>query len=479
MPADCVDAPEVPDAIATLIDRLDGDPDNASAKSLTNWQTFCHAMAKRHGFCQVWLNRFEPDNCLQPITGTGVLQVDGCTTPCSEDLNSDETPNPYAIVRDFGEHGVYRLWRYARPKCSARDSTAVGATFTCKWLLPNGKSFALTFHGPEKFRHPEPSLVLELTATSRYLKLCFETRTRLRLETLQKTLNRSPSPVFLADHEQRIFWVNRALQRMHAADERSVVGQRIGGEGEIIRLKMSDAPCALLQTSVSLESGQEVLTSGEASARVWIVKSLAPLLDASGLAEAYLGMLCDAGTDEASAHPAKESYQTDDLTGLMSRTYFLEQLRQRLSLPTSDKQGCALLFLDLDRFKHVNDRHGHVTGDRLLAAVGERLRQCLRGIDLVARYGGDEFVVLATEIADDTAVRLIAKRILASFSSPFEVDGRQLSVGISIGIAHYPRDADSDEALIRCADTAMYAAKNTGCGYLQYAVLGAKYECLI
>jgi diguanylate cyclase (GGDEF)-like protein len=118
----------------------------------------------------------------------------------------------------------------------------------------------------------------------------------------------------------------------------------------------------------------------------------------------------------------------------------------------------ALLYLDLDRFKPVNDEFGHATGDALLVAVAERLEHCTRPGDVVARLGGDEFAVLVAA-PDAEAIAGIQRRILAGFASPFEIGGHRLSLGVSVGRAVYPVDAADADGLLREADVGMFAHK--------------------
>jgi diguanylate cyclase (GGDEF)-like protein len=153
----------------------------------------------------------------------------------------------------------------------------------------------------------------------------------------------------------------------------------------------------------------------------------------------------------------------DALTGLPNRTLFLDRLEQylRRARRREDEAGAAVLFLDLDRFKLVNDSLGHQVGDRLLQAVAQRLDTALRPGDTVARMGGDEFTVLLEDVTDAREATVVAERVLATLADPFDLAGRELFVSSSIGIALGGPDADPEE-LIRDADVAMYRAKAGG-----------------
>ncbi|MEW6354316.1 MAG: EAL domain-containing protein [Pseudomonadota bacterium] len=167
----------------------------------------------------------------------------------------------------------------------------------------------------------------------------------------------------------------------------------------------------------------------------------------------------------------------DALTHLPNRVLFLDRLGQALVRGPWHKRLVAILFLDLDRFKHINDTLGHNVGDLLLKAVGERLQTYVREGDTVARLGGDEFAVILADIARAADVARIAQKITRGLTQPFKLDGHELSITPSIGISLYPSDATDAPTLLKNADTAMYRAKERGGGYQLYSSnMNAKAE---
>jgi diguanylate cyclase (GGDEF)-like protein/PAS domain S-box-containing protein len=158
----------------------------------------------------------------------------------------------------------------------------------------------------------------------------------------------------------------------------------------------------------------------------------------------------------------------DSLTGLLNRAAFLEQLVPAMRRAEQQGQQLALLFIDLDNFKRVNDSLGHLEGDKVLRTVAERIGACLRGSDLVARFGGDEFVVLLEDLQARDDVLVVLMALLSVVEVPVRVDGRDLFVTPSIGIAMFPEHGRSAEALIQHADTAMYLAKSGGRANYQF-----------
>jgi diguanylate cyclase (GGDEF)-like protein len=176
-------------------------------------------------------------------------------------------------------------------------------------------------------------------------------------------------------------------------------------------------------------------------------------------------------TDLAAARQ-REHYLAmhDSLTGLSNRSAFLDHLRRMLSYATRHQKNAAVLFLDLDRFKSVNDTVGHPIGDDLLKVVGERLTRCLRATDLVARLGGDEFLIALPDVEREHDAARVAKKVLHALGQPSRIGEREYRVSASVGIALFPRDGADVDVLIRNADTAMYHAKaQHGRGYSYYA----------
>lgn len=153
---------------------------------------------------------------------------------------------------------------------------------------------------------------------------------------------------------------------------------------------------------------------------------------------------------------------SDSLTGLPNRTLFFDRLNQTLARADRNAAQIAVLFLDLDGFKVVNDTLGHASGDDLLLQVSQRLRNCIRSSDTLARLGGDEFVVLASYSGKELNIAHVAQNLLDKVAPAYFIDGREIYTSVSIGIALFPEDGRDAETLLRCADMAMYSAKEGG-----------------
>lgn len=194
----------------------------------------------------------------------------------------------------------------------------------------------------------------------------------------------------------------------------------------------------------------------------WLEERCTCIMDMHGSLLRIDGVASD--ITERKSYQARIEYLAthDPLTGLANRNLLQDRLSQAIAHAQRSREVLALLFLDLDHFKDVNDRHGHAAGDALLSAIATRLRSVVREGDTVARPGGDEFIVLLTGIADLANATAITAKLIQVFATPFDINGITLSVSASIGMSLYPDDGKNIDALLANTDTAMYRAKESG-----------------
>lgn len=293
------------------------------------------------------------------------------------------------------------------------------------------------------------------------------TKTNLRLRQLATVFENTADGAFIVDKDLRIVVVNTAFTRItgYSADE--ALGQKP----------------ALLQSGHHLPEFYQALwnalhTTGHWRGEIfdrrkdgsvfpaWM--SITAVKDEAGEISHYIAVFSDVTALKATEEHLRYLAHHDPLTALPNRTLFADRLEQSLKQGRRDGWSVALLFIDLDDFKHVNDSLGHLTGDRLLASVAARLKSCIRAADTLARLGGDEFAILLPGLKDPEASRVVAQKIQKSLTTPFTVNGRELFVSASIGISLYPLDGDDGETLIRYADTALYHAKEQGKNHHQF-----------
>jgi diguanylate cyclase (GGDEF)-like protein/PAS domain S-box-containing protein len=200
----------------------------------------------------------------------------------------------------------------------------------------------------------------------------------------------------------------------------------------------------------------------------WIASHAKTLPDPSGRPRRMIGVSQDITGRKRREEEARFLAYHDTLTGLPNRRLLDDRLRQALHLAQRRDRRVAAMVVDLDDFKRVNDELGHRAGDAVLREAAERLRSCVRKADTLARQGGDEFVIVIPDLAQDADCEVVAGKILRALAPPFHAEGREVRIGASIGISVYPADAGDSDALLRNADAAMYRAKQSGRNHFRF-----------
>lgn len=201
---------------------------------------------------------------------------------------------------------------------------------------------------------------------------------------------------------------------------------------------------------------------GRDGTELGIEDSAAPIHDRDGAVTGAVIVFHDVARSRLMSERMSHLAQHDDLTGLANTALLKERLDQVLSLARRHRKQVAMLFIDLNRFKDINDAHGHDFGDQVLKNIAQRLKACVRESDTVCRRGGDEFIIVLTEIESPEDAAKLSEKVLTAVGTPLVVDGHAVEVGASIGISLYPGDATEVDALMRRADLAMYQAKAVG-----------------
>ncbi|MEJ2691844.1 MAG: EAL domain-containing protein, partial [Candidatus Thiodiazotropha sp.] len=196
--------------------------------------------------------------------------------------------------------------------------------------------------------------------------------------------------------------------------------------------------------------------------------SIAAIKGEEGLVKEYVAVFSDISKHKQDEEKIRYQANFDALTGLPNRSLLGDRLQQAILSADRERWKVALLFIDLDQFKVVNDTFGHVMGDELLQLVAERIRKSVREADTVARFGGDEFVILLQDVNDLDAAALVASKVITEVTRAFTLYQREIYVGASVGITVYPDDAASPDSLLRNADMAMYQAKERGRNNYQF-----------
>jgi len=198
----------------------------------------------------------------------------------------------------------------------------------------------------------------------------------------------------------------------------------------------------------------------------WLRETGNVISNAQGKPFKMMGVVRDITEDKRSTRALEQLAHHDALTGLPNRVALEQQLQQALTLAHKQQSRVALVFMDLNNFKYINDQHGHATGDQVLITVAKRLRTALRASDMVARLGGDEFVILMEGLSQQLRLNdeahALCEKLFTELAAPVLVEGRQHRIGASLGVAMFPDHALTLDKLIHAADLAMYAAKRSG-----------------
>jgi len=264
----------------------------------------------------------------------------------------------------------------------------------------------------------------------------------------------------IADRDGRVVTVNHAFCEISGSAVRELQGQQVAALGfGIGRREVRRQVRSALQTAGHWQG--EVRTSRKDGSLYTCWAAVTQQRNANGAVTHYIGILNDITQFREVESNLVRLAHVDTLTDLPNRSLLADRVGQLTSISRRDHRPFALMFMDLDQFKNINDTLGHSVGDALLSEVARRLQGSLREVDTVARLGGDEFAVLLPG-ADAAGAELVASKLLERLAEPCMVQGHELSMTMSIGVACYPSDGDDYEILSRNADTAMYRAKHEG-----------------
>ncbi len=280
-------------------------------------------------------------------------------------------------------------------------------------------------------------------------------------QLLIKALASIANAVFITDHKGRIVWTNDAFSRLSGYSSQEALGQT----PSFLKSGQQRPPFyrELWQTILSGNVWRgEVVERRKDGVLYTVDEVITPLRDDSGAITHYVAVQHD--ITQRKQETAREHFLAyhDPLTGLSNRALFLDMLEQSIANANRTHLPLALLYVDIDGFKRINDALGHKAGDQLLIAVANRLRAAVRKTDIVARLGGDEMAILQTDLADTHITAKLAQKLLRVISQPFVLEGHKIDAAVSIGIALYPDDAGNIEDLLNNADQAMYLAKSSG-----------------
>jgi diguanylate cyclase (GGDEF)-like protein/PAS domain S-box-containing protein len=306
-----------------------------------------------------------------------------------------------------------------------------------------------------------PKIIGSMIERAAYAEALFEEK-----ERAQVTLNSIGDAVVSTDVAGRVTYLNVVAEDLTGWSRNEAAGHPLEEVLQIVdattRQAMQNTTMLAIRADKALALPPNCVLIRRDGIEAAIEDSTAPIHDRRGAVTGAVMVFHDVSMARAMTRKMTHLAQHDSLTNLPNRVLLGDRLREAIILSGRHQRKLSVLFLDLDRFKHINDSMGHVVGDRLLQSVARRLFSCVRSSDTVGRQGGDEFVVLLWEVRRAEDAAMTAAKILEALREPHRIDGHELYVSGSIGIVTYPDDGTDAETLMKKADLAMYHAKETG-----------------
>ena len=281
-----------------------------------------------------------------------------------------------------------------------------------------------------------------------------------RCELLDMVMESATEGMVIINDDKKVLYANPAVERITGYTCDELVDQ---GEG-FLRHELDTTACKEICEIAHNTSHfrREITVHKKQGDEIHILLSLDTLRNDKGEIQYFLGLLTDMTEIKKSREKVEYLASHDVLTSLPNRSVMKERLEQAISRASRLEQKGALLFLDLDYFKEINDSLGHSLGDELLKKVSLRLRDTCRKQDVVSRYGGDEFIIILEDILRVDDVKFKAEELLRALNTPFRILDHELTLSASIGIALFPDETIHVDELIQNADMAMYKAKKSG-----------------
>jgi diguanylate cyclase (GGDEF)-like protein/PAS domain S-box-containing protein len=452
------------------------------------------AVSDAVGFATVVINAYRADRDVYEV-----VTVHGSERASEILLGSITRPETWAPLLDerFRRHGVYFIPEgslafddptitWYRPEPNARAAERGGETWRADDALfatlegSGGRPYGIiSVDEPFSGLRPDDQQLVMLSALAAHAALAIESSRQMTavessLARYRAVIASTLDCVIAVDEQDRLIEFNPAAERTFDYMAKDVLGREVVDvlvppENRAVYRSLAhrirDNPGSSLldrriETTLIRSDGSEFP----------VELTVARVEGAGGLGPSFYGIVRDIGERRRGEEQLAYLAYHDALTGLPNRILVEQEIDLALARARRARGAAALMFVDLDDFKEVNDRLGHAAGDRLLASVSARLRGVLRDSDVLARQGGDEFLVLLGDLSDDptAAAESVGSKLLSALLEPFVVAGTEVRTGASIGVSLYPDDAADTEALLRHADVAMYRAKAAGGGRLVF-----------
>jgi diguanylate cyclase (GGDEF)-like protein/PAS domain S-box-containing protein len=426
----------------------------------------CQQIAELFELRLAWIGKKLPDGCVSVCAGAGPAQHYLDELLKQGGVRWDDSAQGHGPVGSAIRSGAPCLQGSAvssfQPWRAIAEQAGIQYIRAFPLLLRGEVYGALTVYAEREdvLRDPLATRVLE-SIVARLDVTLEHWLDQQRLRLLRSALSTAGNSILITDRDGRIEWVNQAFSRLTGYSAQEAIGQtpRLLKSGKQNAAYYQQLWATILAGDVWSHETEERHKDGS----LYIVQqTITPIRGDNDEITHFISIQEDISAQKIAEQRIQHMAHYDALTGLPNRSLFFDRLGHALANSKRSAEHVALLFLDLDRFKPVNDTYGHVVGDALLKAVAERLINCVRESDTVARIAGDEFTVILSRLNHRADATVVAEKIVKAISEPFLLGGHTVHIGTSIGIALYPDDAPDEQELLRLADEAMYEAKHHG-----------------
>ncbi len=453
------------------------------------FQTVCRVAVEHGGMTMAWIGMLDAATMeVLPVAHAGAF------TPWYERVRPFTLRGPLRTPVEIalGEERIYLCNDLdgdpaLAPTHAILRENGLRAAASCPLRTGGRIVGALTLFAGEKdyFDESLTSLVVEMAIDVSYALDNFEKDKRLRAseevirlnsQAVESTAN-GIMITSLLQPGNPLSYVNPAFERITGYAASEVLGRNpdfLRGD-DTDQLGVAEIRAAIREQ----REGQALLRNYRKDGSLfWNELSIAPVRDAAGQVTHFVGVINDVTERKQYEEQLENQNNRDALTGLASRSLLKDRTGQAIAFATRHERSVALLILDLDNFKRINDSLGHGSGDAVLRAVADRIAGCVHERDTLARLGGDEFVIVLTDLASLQDVPTMAVRILRAIDRPIPVGNREISLSASIGVSVFPQDGGDYDTLLRNADAAMYSAKQAGRNAFRFYTADMNEEAL-
>ena len=450
------------------IERLFNELDRSAIRGLRLeklTRTICNSLLELFDMRLAWVGRKQADGGVEIIGhgGDDTAYLDSLRRVGVRWDNSNTGHGPAGMALRSGEVQYGNIDEESFGPChEAARHSGLRSVIALPLVLKGEVYAALMLYSDRPDAFASRQSVQRLQVITNRLRVVLETATdQEQLHLLGTALAAAGNGVLITDRNGKIQWVNEAFSQLSGYSHSEVIGKT----PRILKSGKHDAEyySALWSTILAGERWSCEAIERRSDRSLYTVRqTITPITGDGGEITHFIAIHEDVTAQKVTEERIKHMAHYDALTELPNRVLFYDRLGQAIARAQRNRNHIALMFLDLDRFKHTNDTLGHLVGDELLRMFARRVSASVRGSDTVARIGGDEFTVIVPDLLEAHDARQVAEKILTAMQAPFVINDIAINISTSIGIAVYPDDGDTDDALLRAADVAMYRAKIEG-----------------